>query len=314
MTSCAIILSHYKSLPFLEASVRQIRKYANEKIEQHIYIIDQSGEAEYNQIKEWYYCSADITIVKTDPRYSGYGLDFLFRYYNVSQEYIAQIHCDSFPISDKWLIIPITLIKENNLSFVGQLQFINNNLASIYPPNPFFAMAQCYNVARTSTYIEMSMEAGFTRFHNRPQSGLTFKNDDWAQWAKDDYGNRGSDDDVVAFHWEDVHRQHNKLGLAISGMIGSPEDGSSWGRVIDGLIFHFGSAREAIGVMDRMPIKYQEFTKKINNCFTDEVLQELLSKVKPNISTRIFWDGSQKESYPASEDLNKIIEDFKIII
>lgn len=312
MTSCAIIVSHYKSLKFLEATIRQIRKHVHPEIETHTYIIDQSGEAEYNQIKEWYWCSADITIVKTDSRYSGYGIDFLLRYYKINQEYIAQIHSDSFPIHGNWLYLPIKLIEENNLSFVGQLQFISKETDTIYPPNPFFAMAQCFNVARTETYKEMSMEAGFTRYHQRATLDMEFNNDDWAQWAKDDYINRGSDDDIVAFHWESKYRNTDKLGLAISGFI-EP----SYGRIIDDLVFHFGSCREAVGVMDKMPEKYKYYTEKINVDYSDELIYEMVELAKLHrhptmeILSRNHWDGTLKKSFPPSDELNKRIEELK---
>lgn len=309
MKSCTIIINHYESLPFIRACVRQIRKYKNDSIDQHIIIADQSGSV-YKDVYEEFGRDADISVVWCKPLYSGYGLDWILRYADIETDYICQVHTDIVPISKQWLLLPITLIEENNLSFVGQLQFIAHGNDNIYPPHPFFAMAQCFNVAKTETYKEMSIEAGFTRFHNRPDSGLTFLNDDWAQWASENYGARGSDDDVVAFAWQDRHREVNKLGLAVTGFI-SP----NFGRIIEDTVFHFCSARESIGV--DMGERYNSFTKRINENYSDELINEMVELAKANkpngseILSRNFWDGKLKQSSPPSEQLNNRIEELK---
>jgi hypothetical protein len=312
MTSCTIIISHFESLEFLRACIRQVRKYAHPEIEQEIVIIDQSNIETSIEVGKEFLCEDDIYIIQTKPLYSGFGIDDFLRREKVETDYIVQLHVDAFPISDKWLYLPIKLIEENNLSFVGQLQFISRPTDTIYPPEPFFAMAQCFNVAKTETYKEMSLNAGFTRFHNRPQSGLEFKSNDWLSWAEADYKARGSDDDVVAFHWGDKYGTANKLGLAITGMVGLPEQGSSWGRVIDDLVFHFGSANESRGVINQMPELYQHYTKRINEeGFTDDLLQEIWMHVNPYKSDRTFWDGISKVASKANEDLNNRIEELK---
>jgi len=287
-----------------------VKKYKHPDIEQQIIIADQSRD-DYEFIfgEEF----ANVTFVHTEPHYSGYGIDYLLHNDLIKTDYIAQLHVDAFPISKQWLYMPIKLIEENNYSFVGQLQFISKETDTIYPPGSFFAMAQCYNVARTSTYLEMSLEAGFTRFHERKKiPDLRFYYNDWRSWAKHDYEHRGSDDDVVAFHWQDKYRQDDKLGLAISGYI-EP----SYARIIDDVVFHFCSAREAIGVMDKMPVKYQEYTQKIKENYSDELVEEMIALAKANrppnmeILSRNHWNGITKQSSPTSDELNKKIEALK---
>jgi hypothetical protein len=275
MKSCTIIISHYESPEFLKACLRQIVKHRHPEIKQHVCIVDQSPLGQINLGDAPFDSEDRITVVNTAPLYSGYGIDYVMRRIEIESEYICQIHVDAFPIHKNWLYVPIQLIEEFGFSFVGQHQFVCDGTQSIYPPDPFFAMSQCFNVARTETYREMSMEAGFTRFHNRKQYGLTFKNDDWAQWASHDYEARGSDDDVVAFHWQDKYRPSDKLGLAISGMMNTAEEGGSFGRTICDLVFHFSSARESVGVMELMPQKYQHYYKKIQEGFSDELVQEI---------------------------------------
>ncbi len=315
MTSCSILISHFESPNFLRQCVRQIRRYTIPEIEHKLYIIDQSGPDTYNEIVKEYESCADISIVHTLPLYSGFGIDYVIREMGINTDYICQLHCDAFPISPKYLKLCISLIEEYNLSFIGQLQCINNsdNLASIYPPSPFFAMAQCFNVARTETYRELSLQAGFTRFHNRPQSGLSFANGDWDQWAAGDYANRGSDDDIVAFSWEDRHLQHDKIGLAITGFC-QP----AWGRIIDDIVFHFGSCRESIGTGGAMGDEYANYTRKINENYSDELIGELVSLAKLNkppeteILSRNYWNGTDKTHSPTSDLLNQRIEELKI--
>lgn len=312
MKSCTIIVSHFNSEPFLRACIRQIRKYANHDIRQEIIICDQSEWSTYHRVYSEYSWSSDVRVVRTESLYSGFGIDWSLRNEPINTDYICQLHCDAFGISDKWLLLPITLIEEYGLSFVGQLQFVSDGTQSIYPPNPIFAMAQCFNVARTDTYKTLSLEAGFTRFHNRPQSGLSFENNDWSLWAADDYDHKGSDDDVVAFSWQDRVRNDNKLGLAITGFC-QPH----WGRIIEDIVFHFGSCRESIGTGNAMGDNYANYTNRINENYDDALIDEMVNIAKQNkppsdqILTRNYWDGTLKQSFPSSEEINKRIYELK---
>lgn len=311
-TSCTIIISHFESLSFLRAAIRQIRKYSHPEINQHILIIDQSSDECYNEIVSEFGEAEDILIIETLPLYSGFGIDWAIRNVEIKTDYICQLHADAYPIHQNWLYLPIKLIEENDFSFVGQLQFISKPTDKIYPPEPFFAMAQCFNIAKSGTYKTLSLAAGFTRFHNRPQSGLEWLMKDWETWAKEDYPARGSDDDIVAFHWQDKYRPDDKLGLAITGFI-QP----SFGRIIEDVVFHFGSCRESIGVFDTMPELYQEYTRRINENYSDELIEEMVSLAKanrpPELETlsRNFWDGKLKVSSPPTEQLNNRIEELK---
>lgn len=312
MKSVTIIISHYESLPFLECCIRQLRRQFNSAVGQKIIIVDQSEWSTYHQIVSMYEGDSNIEVIKTDALYSGYGIDYVIRNIPIHTEYICQIHVDAVPISDKWLTLPISLIEEYNLSFVGQLQFISDGTQSIYPPHPIFAMAQCYNIARTETYRELSLNGGFTRFHNRPQSGLSFANNDWSEWAAADYNSRGSDDDIVAFHWNSKYKTDNMLGLAISGYIAP-----NFGRIIEDVVFHFGSCRESIGTGNAMGGLYRQYTERINADYNDNLIEEMINLAKANkppdleILTRNYWDGVQKKSFPPSDEINKRIEQLK---
>jgi hypothetical protein len=310
MTSCTIIISHFESLPFLKACIRQIKRYAHPDVHQRIVVIDQSSEITYMEVDRLYMDDKDVVVYNTKPGWSGYGIDVILHDGRINTEYICQIHVDAFPIHKNWLYLPIKLIQDENLSFVGQLQFISKPSDSIYPPEPFFAMAQCFNVGRTEIYKEMSEQAGFARFHNR--EGMSYKNNDWAEWAKTTTNRGWSDDDVTAFHWEDKYRTHNKLSLAITGYIEPP-----YARIIEDVVFHFGSCREALGIVDRMPVKYWEYAERIKSDYSDELIEEMVEKAKANridaggILGRNLWNGTLKQSSPTSEELNQKINKLK---
>lgn len=314
MKSVTIIISHYESVNFLHAAIKQIRKYKHPYIWQNIVVADQSSQETFFGLENTYWGQRDIELLWLQkPLWSGYGIDYLMRYGNIDTDYVCQLHADAFPISKNWLSLPIALIEENNYSFVGQLQFISKKSDTIYPNHaPFFAMAQCFNIAKTKIYKDLSLIAGFTRFHNRPQSGLEWISNAWEQWAQENYHERGSDDDVVAFHWQDANTSQDKLGLAITGYI-EP----SFGRIIEDIVFHFGSARESIGVINQMSDAYRKFTGRINNGYTEELIEEMVSLAKANqppqteILRRNHWDGKLKISSPPSEALNKRIEELK---
>ena len=316
-TSCAIIISHYESLPFLRACVRQIRKYKHPDIIQEIIIADQSGGAIHNQLMSEFE-SPDIAIVWMKPLYSGYGIDYVMRFVEIPTEYICQLHVDAFPIHKNWLYLSIKLMQENNFAFVGQNHFITKptDTKYYYLKNMFYHMSPTFNISRTEIYKEMALNGGFTRYHERKKIDvpMTFLNKDWDDWASHDYDNRGSDDDVVASCWADNYREYDKLGLATNFIIGAetPEE-PGFGRIIDDIVFHFGFCRESIGVKEFMGSRYLNFSDRIKNGFDDDLLNELLllAKQNPKNSSRTVWNGKFKKAYNTSEELNKKIEELK---
>lgn len=314
--SVTIIISHYESFPFLRRCLEQIEKHRHPEIEQRVLVLDQSQSEVYGQlIKMLDEYNANYTLAMK-PLYSGYGIDYALRNHKITTEYICQLHADAFPISDNWLRLPITLMEENNLSFTGVLQFIADGSQSIYPPTKgVFGMAQCFNIGKTDIYREMSLNGGFTRFHNRRQAGFEYLNDDWNKWAETKYADRGSDDDVPAFFWQDNYREDDKLSFGFTGKMGREREESNYGTIIEDLVFHFGFHREAVGVMPQMGPKYQEWTRKINENYSDDLIAEMLAEarkqpLKPE-NGRLFWDGKKKKASLSSHSLNERILQLK---
>jgi hypothetical protein len=90
------------------------------------------------------------------------------------------------------------------------------------------------------------------------------------------------------------------------------------GRIIDGLVFHFGFSCESKGVMDKMGEDYRELTRRINENFSDELINEMLTLAltKPvnegdTFTDRLVWDGKEKKLSHAPHSLNQRINELK---
>jgi hypothetical protein len=317
--SCTIIISHYESLSFLRTCIRQIKKYTNPDISQSIIIADQSSEETHQKLLNEFKEESGISIFNMKPLYSGYGIDWLMRCASIETDYVCQLHVDAFPIHKNWLYMPISIMEKNDFKFTGVLQFICDKPETIYPykGKGVFAMAQCFNIGKADIYREMSLEGGFTRFHNRPNNdvSMTWKNNDWADWAKEDYNARGSDDDVPAFFWEDNYREHDKMSFGFTGKIGIDGEESNYGTIIEDMVFHFGFHLESRGVMPQMGVKYGEWTRRINEDYSDSLIEEMLAQARKQpmdcVNGRKVWNGRVKKASQSSEELNNKIEQLK---
>lgn len=320
MSSCTVIISHYNSIEFLKRCVHQIRIHSNPEIRQHIIISDQSNDETHAFVQALYSSDPGITIYRSKPLYSGYGIDCIMRFVKIDTEYICQLHADAFPIHNNWLFAPISLMKKYDLSFSGVLQFICNKPEPIYPYiKSFFSMAQSFHIGRYDICREMALYGGFTRYHNRKMADQTISwlNDDWDRWAEEDYDRRGSDDDVPAFCWQDNHRNDNKAGFGVTARIGVMQKESGYGSIVEDMVFHFGFHLESRGVMEYMGERYRSYISRIKEDFSDELFYELLNSARLNnnfaSAGRTYWDGKNKICFPFSEEMNNDFEHFKNI-
>ena len=302
MTSCSIIIYNYESLHFLKACVRQIRKYAHPEIEQHIIIAEQSNETSNKEVWALYGKDPDITIVNMKAICSGYAIDFIMRFVNINSEYICTLDVDAFPIDANWLYKSIEKLQEG-FSFVG----VHADIESAYAKyGNFFCMSQYFRVGRTEDYKMLSLEAGFTRFTHRwqiPTSGsikipiINFKNNEWAQRARELNEDGWSDSGVTAHWWEDRHTENNKFCYAITHTIGEHGREPLYGRITGGLVFHFGFSFTSIGSEGNMGERYLEWTRRIKEDFSDELIEEMLAACQPIYSPipEEVWDGKVKK-------------------
>lgn len=299
--NCAIIIYNYESIEFLKASVRQIRRYKNPLIDQRIIISEQSTK-ERQLVIDMFGQDSDITIVPMEAAGSGYSIDYIMRNIDITEEYVCTLDVDAFPVHINWLYVPITLIQERDLSFVG----IHAEIEKAYEANGnFFCMSQYFRVGRTSTYKDLSLNAGFTKFDVRRRVGLDF-DINWEGW---------SDDAVIAHWWEDMNYNNSKLTFGVEKYLDVAPLEGRYGRLSEGLVFHFGFSYNWKMVGDKekaMGANYLKWIERINaegltNDMIDEMLLQLIPLERP--VKRELWKDKQTTDIP--EELNNLIERLK---
>lgn len=321
--SCAIIIFNYNSSGFLRLCIRQIRKYEHPQISTHIIIADQStDEDERRKVESYFGADGDVTIVPMPALRSGFAVDLIMREFNLEADYVCTLDVDCFPIHKNWLYVPIRLIQEADFKFVGGLFFESQKeeTSHFYNKNNFFCLAQYFRVGRTEDYRQLAEQGGFTILHARPQTGFSYGNNDWLNWANSgDYHARGSDDCVIAHCWEDNFTNNNKLALAITHMVGNQNIESGYGRILDDLVFHLSFCHWSDGIEDRVGRNYNYWKLRMANAdkkVIDDIVEAArLNPANPNHTSqtqaRIVWNGRIKKSFPSSTELNKLIEDLK---
>ncbi len=320
MKSITIIVFNYESLPFLRACIRQIRKYKHPEIEQKIIISEQSSESSYLDVLKEFENQEDITIVKMKAVCSGYAIDYIMRFIDIQTEYICTLDSDAFPIHKNWLYVCLKLIEENNFSFVGHhadtgVSDGRSCFEDAYSDyGTFFHVAQCFRVGKTKDFKYFSLNAGYTRaVSERNKIEFGFLNNQWADIANQKKLALGgyADSSVIANWLECTTTENNKFTFAETACLGFSEKEGRYGRVFDNIVFHlmFSSMGEEI-TQTNLGQNYSEWKNKINNGFTDELISEILSSVKPINIPRLTWNGKTKQKEFSSEELNKKINKF----
>lgn len=304
MTSCTIIIFHFESIAYLRMCVRQIRKFKRDDIKQTIVIADQSKDESVKTAVLNDFGDSDDVVVISMPQYgSGYSVDHVIRNYNITSEFICTIDVDTIPIHKNWLYVPIELIKRTQFAWVGVHAEIESAYANM---GNFFCMCQHFRVARTETYRDLSFNAGFCKNDHRKR--LPFVNNEWKGW---------SDDAVIAHWWEDQYRENNKLTLAVTHFLGIAPTEGRYGRYTDDLVFHIGFSYNYKMVMDGLSSMGGEFLswmERMNHHgFSNELLEEMLSKLKPLDPPviRLAWDADTKTCYSPNKELNELIDNLK---
>lgn len=321
-TTCTIIIFNCNSTPFLRLCVKQIMKNQHPEIEIKILVAEQSDPETQKEVIEKFSGYLDVTIVPMKKLRSGYAVDFIMRNVEITTEFICTLDVDTFVLHPNWLLLPITLIKEDNFKFVGGLFFESRaeETAHCFLNNPFYCLAQYYRIGRAEDYRKLSMEGGFTILHARPETGFKFGNNAWLEWAESDYINRGSDDSTIAHFWEDNFETHNKLSLAVTHFIGASDE-SGYGRILDDMVMHYGFIFWGLGLEDKIGRQYAYWKERINNG-DETVIDDMVAVARNNPASpahisgtqvRSVWDGQLKKSIASSEELNKKIERLKNI-
>lgn len=321
-TSCTIIVYHYEALPFLRACIRQIRKYKHPEIEQHIIITEQSSENSYNQVIAEFGNDRDVTIVRMKAICSGYSIDYVMRFVDIKTKYVCTMDVDAFPIHKNWLYLCVKLIEEYNFSFVGhhpdesgvtKWKSFEDAYASY---GKYFHVAQCFRVGKTENFKYLSLNAGFTKAvsYRKLIDCFEFNNNDWADIAKTKGLDGYADSGVIAHWWEDKTTENDKFTFAEIACLGlAPKEGR-YGRIFDNIFFHFMFSYNHTMVgnkQDSMGADYLKWVGKINEGFTDNLINEMLLSVNyldPKIPRQV-WDGKNKLISISSKELDSKIDE-----
>ena len=228
MDSCTILIPHVNTQHLLYGSISQIEKFTK-NIDYEVVVADQSDIAIYNEIINKYKNNPRVSIIKLPKIDAGYPIDIAAR--TSKKDFLCTLDTDAFPIHKNWLYLPIQLIKEFKLSFVGQDTGLGKCPVYSDAHGEFFHINNYFRVSRTDLAKYISENAGFCRFQNRARTGLAFQN---VGWQLDH-----SDNGVVAQWWSDKQRLGDKVSFALNKIIGMTNEFGVYGMCIDDLIFHF---------------------------------------------------------------------------
>lgn len=294
--SCTILIPHVNTPHLLYGCISQIEKLTN-NVDWEIVVAEQSDASVYDEILEKYKHHPKVKINKLQKIDAGYPIDVAVR--SSTKEFFCSIDCDAFPIHPNWLYIPIQLIKEFNLSFVGQ-----DTGLGIHPEyafdGEFCHLNNYFRVSRTSIAKHVSENAGFCRVQHRARTGLTFKDIGWKL--------NHADNGVLAQWWSDKKCLGGKVGLALNKILGMTKEFGVYGMCIDDLVFHFvfGYHPDTIADANKsLGADYLNLELKIKQeGLTEDNINNLLCNLKNHhpYESRIYSQGNGGRSVRLSPD------------
>lgn len=286
MDSCTIIIPHVNTQHLLYGSINQIKKLTK-NIDWEIIVADQSDPEIHQEIIEKYKDDSNIKILKLNRVDAGYPIDVAARM--SKKEFFCSLDADAFPIHENWLYLPIQLIKEFNLSFVGQ-----DTGLGIHPEyafdGEFCHLNNYFRVSKTSIVKHLSETAGFCRVQNRHRTGLSYQDIGWRL--------NHADNGVLAQWWSDKKSLGGKVGLALNKILGMTKEFGVYGMCIDDLVFHFvfGYHPDTIADANKsLGSDYLNLESKIKKeGLTEQNIEALLEGLKEHhpYSSRIYSPGN----------------------
>lgn len=278
--SVAILIPHWESWPFLRLCVNTIKKQRNPALDERIYILDDaSADGSFEQAQRAYADDPSVRLCRIERANKDYDADIGLLLDKglelVTEQYVAAIDADVFPLSADWLAFPIWLLERYRCSAVGT----DTGLSTAYvprvrgqvwwqPPGGYIPEAGLYDnewftctnnfyrIMTTATAKVVAESIGFSRRTPRPHPTLFVR----ALRARSaglrrrlklaqtsfPYLGPGCDNGVAANHFIDVNRLGPKFNLPITSYIGlTPRDGA-FGQNVAGLIYHFALSTRAL--------------------------------------------------------------------
>ena len=305
--TCTILIPTINTPHLVFGAITQIEKYTD-NVDWEVLVADQSDLPIHNQIVDRYKNHPRVKVIKLNRIDAGYPIDVAAR--TTTKEFLCSLDTDAFPIHPNWLYLPIQLIKEFNLSFVGQDTGLGVHPAYAFD-GEFCGINNYFRVSRTDLAKKVSENAGFCRIQHRPRTGLSFADVGW----KIDHADNG----VVANWWIDKMKMGNKVGLALNKILGMTHEFGVYGMCIDDLVFHFvfgfhpdtvANANKSLGQ------DYLALEQKIKNeGLTDANIAELISNLKPHhpYTSRMYAQHAKAQYLEENSDIFKRIEELKAV-
>lgn len=302
-TSCTIIIFHYESLEFLKLCLSQIKKYQTEDIKLKIIVCDQSWSCkeEVDKLQD-----ENVKVIHIDQYGSGYSIDYCIHNNLIDTEYICTLDCDAFPVSKKWLYVPISLIQKYNLVFVGNNTGIENNYKHL---GNFFVNNQYFRVGKIDFYTLLSKKIGFIKGDYRSKVKIDYE-------IKLDKNSNNIDDSILANLHSDDNNLGDKISLSVNKIFGRTPSGMVYGMLIDDLVFHFtfsnNSQKDSLQ-LEIYGIEYLKLHKEISSgkANIDSILSGMKDHEKYN--NRRLWSIKYRTWFYIHESSNlfKEIENLK---
>ena len=320
--STAVLIPHWESWPFLERCVASITAHRHTDVDDRVYVLDDgSRDGSYEAARTAFRGREDVEVIRFERddratvadvgRLIDLGLE------HVTEQYVAAIDADLFPLSDDWLAFPIWLIERYDCSAVGldtglsasyTRELPNQNWwqpsrgylpsGGLYDNEWFVCINNLYRVMPTAIAQVVSEQIGFARATLSSQRFARSATRRLLQtappWRALDrlrdrypYVRRGADNGVAANHFIDVNRLGPKFNIPLTSYIGlTPYDGA-FGQNISGLAFHFALSTRALsrerrevtdsGVAYRQWVERLSATGKID----DELVAEMIAASRP---------------------------------
>jgi hypothetical protein len=185
--SIGILIPHWESYNFITLCIKYIDKFKNDNLDQKIYILDDdSQDGSFEKLQKDYKNRKDI-VIKQIKRHNkkkeadvGLILDEGIQF--VTEQYVAMIDADLFPLSKDWLSFPIKILETTNSCSVGldtglstgyfqHMEGMNLvcdkngylQTAGVFESKFFTCTNNLYRIMRTSEANVVSKYIGFTR-------------------------------------------------------------------------------------------------------------------------------------------------------
>jgi hypothetical protein len=305
--TCTILIPTVNTPHLVYGAITQIEKFTD-NVDWEILVADQSDPHIHNEIVQRYANHPKVKVIQLARIDAGFPIDIAAR--SSTKEFLCSLDTDAFPIHPNWLYLPIQLIKEFNLSFVGQDTGLGMHPAYAFD-GEFCGINNYFRVSRTDLAKKVSENAGFCRIQHQPRTGLQFADVGW----KIDHADNG----VVANWWVDKMKMGDKVGLALNKILGMTHEFGVYGMCIDDLVFHFVFGYHPHSVNDAnksLGEAYLDLEQKIKNeGLTEENITWLLSNLKPHqpYTSRVYSQNAKPMTLLEDNSIFKRIEELKYI-